>query len=142
MNNFCHALTDSLRKGFEIKVDVFVLKKKKIVRMYLMKPLVSYKFFKEMIKFIKFFWYLRQRFYPGYFFVHPKLNQSLKWGFDYIIIGNNRYKLKKNMATLLDRVFEQMESSLMHKFPCYIVKVSQVKGSFFVLIRKPGRNFK
>ena len=39
MNNFCHALTDSLRKGFEIKVDVFVLKKKKIVRMYLMKPI-------------------------------------------------------------------------------------------------------
>ena len=40
MNNFCHALTDSLRKRFEIEVDVFALKKKKIVRMYLMKPLV------------------------------------------------------------------------------------------------------
>ena len=142
MNNFCHALTDSLRKRFEIEVDVFALKKKKIVRMYLMKPLVLYKFIKEMRKFIKFFRYLRQKFYPGYFFVHPKLNQSLKWRFDYIIIGNNRYKFKKNMDDLLHRVFEQMESSLMRKFPCYIVKVSQVKGSFFVLIRKPGRNFK
>ena len=29
MNNFCHALTDSLRKRFEIEVDVFALKKKK-----------------------------------------------------------------------------------------------------------------
>ena len=33
--------------------------------------------------------------------------------------------------------FEQLESSLACKFPCHIVKVSQVKGSFFVLIKKP-----
>ena len=110
--------------------------------MSLMKPLVSYKFFNEIIQFIKIFWYHRQKFYPGYFFIYPRLNQSLKWRFDYIIIGNNRYKFKKNMDDLLHRVFEQMESSLIRKFPCYIVKVSQVKGSFFVLIRKPGRNFK
>ena len=56
MNNFCHALTDSLRKKFESEVGVFVSKQKKIVNMSLMKPLVSYKFFNEIIQFIKNFW--------------------------------------------------------------------------------------
>ena len=63
--------------------------------MSLMKPLLSYKFFKEIIKYIKNYWYRKQKFYPGYFFVYPKLNQSLKWCLDYIIAGNNRYKLIK-----------------------------------------------
>ena len=99
MNNFCHALTDSLRKKFESEVGVFVSKQKKIVNMSLMKPLVSYKFFNEIIQFIKIFWYHKQKFYPGYFFIYPRLNQSLKWGFSYIIIGNNRYKLKKGFTS-------------------------------------------
>ena len=41
------------------------------------------------------------------------------------------------MDDLLDRFFEQLESSLTSKFPCYIVKISQNKGSLFNLIRKP-----
>ena len=137
MNKFCQFLADSLREEFEIEVDVFVPKKKKILHMSLMKPLVSYKFFKKIINFIKSYWYHRQKFYPVYFFVYPKLNQSLQWCFDYIIVGNNRYKSKKNMDNLLDRFFEQLEISLTQKFPRYAAKVSQVKGSFFTLIKKP-----
>ena len=41
------------------------------------------------------------------------------------------------MDDLLDRFFEQLESSLTSKFPRYIVKISQNKGSLFNLIRKP-----
>ena len=41
------------------------------------------------------------------------------------------------MEDLLDRFYENMEFSLKRKFGRYIVKVSQVKGSFCVLIRKP-----
>ena len=33
---------------------------------------------------------------PRYFFVYPKLNQSLKWHFDYIIIVNNKTRSKKD----------------------------------------------
>lgn len=44
------------------------------------------------------------------------------------------------MDDLLDRFFETMEYSLKGKFPMYIVKVSQVKGSFYVLIRIPRGN--
>ena len=91
MNNFCRVLTDSLRSKFEIEVEVFVSKKKKAVHMSLMKPLLSYEFFNDMIKFIRKFWNCRQKFYPGYLFVYPKLKQSLKWRFDYIIVNNNRY---------------------------------------------------
>ena len=39
------------------------------------------------------------------------------------------------MDDLLDRFFEQLESSLSCRFPCYIVKVSQ--GLFFFLAKKP-----
>ena len=41
------------------------------------------------------------------------------------------------MEDLLDRFYEKLEASFQRKFCCYIVKVSQVKGSLCVLIRKP-----
>ena len=41
------------------------------------------------------------------------------------------------MEDLLDRFYETMEFSMKQKFNRYIVKLSQVKGSFYVLIRKP-----
>ena len=45
MNSFCENLGGSLRQEFEIEVKVFVSKKKKLVHMSLVKPLISYKFF-------------------------------------------------------------------------------------------------
>ena len=45
--------------------------------------------------------------------------------------------LEKKMEDLLDRVYKKLEAPLERKFCRYIVKVSQVKGSFYVLIRKP-----
>ena len=68
MDNFCQVLADSLREEFEIEVDAFVSKKKKFVHMSLMKALVSYKFLNEIIKFIKKYYYRREKFYSGYFF--------------------------------------------------------------------------
>ena len=44
---------------------------------------------------------------------------------------------KRDMDDLLDRFFEELESRLWHKFPQYIIKVSQLNGSFFVLVKKP-----
>lgn len=41
------------------------------------------------------------------------------------------------MEDLLDRFYEKLESTLERKYYRYIVKVSQVKGFFYVLIRKP-----
>ena len=40
------------------------------------------------------------------------------------------------MEDLLDRFYERLEASLKQKFNQYIAKVSQIKGSFYVLIRK------
>ena len=100
MNNFCQVLTDSLKTKFKIEVTVFILKKKKIVHMSLVKPLISYEFFDDIIKLIKKVWNRRQKFYPGYFFVYLKLNQSIKWRFDYIIVNKNRYKLKNKYGRL------------------------------------------
>ena len=44
---------------------------------------------------------------------------------------------KEDMEDLLDRFFEELESRLWYKFPRYVVKVSQLNGSFFVLVIKP-----
>ena len=41
------------------------------------------------------------------------------------------------MENLLDMFFETMEFSMKRKFNMYIVKVSQVKEAFYVLIKKP-----
>ena len=95
MKNFYRFLKKSLRSKFEIEVDVFVSKKTKTVHMSLMKPLFSYEYFREIINFIKKFWNHKQKSYPSYFFVYPKLNQNIKWHFDYIIVNNNKYRLKK-----------------------------------------------
>ena len=63
--------------------------------MSLMKPLISDEFFKDILKFIEKFWCRRQKFYSGYFFIYPKLNQNIKWRFYYSIVNNNRYKIRK-----------------------------------------------
>ena len=41
------------------------------------------------------------------------------------------------MENLLDRFYETMEFSIKKRFNRYTVKVSRVKGSFYVLIMKP-----
>ena len=66
---------------------------------------------------MRIYWGGRQKLYPGYFFVNPILNQSSKWRFDYIIVNHDK-------------------SCLWHKFPRYFVKVSQLNGSFFVLVKR------
>ena len=92
MNNFYRALTDSLRSEFGIQVEVSVSKRKKIVHMSLMKPLISYKFFNDIIKFVRTYWNRRQKLYPGYFFVNPILNQSIQCRFDYIIVNHDNFR--------------------------------------------------
>ena len=44
---------------------------------------------------------------------------------------------KRDMDDLLDRLFEELESRFWHKFPRYVIKVSQLNDSFFVLAEKP-----
>ena len=70
-------------------------KRKKNVHMSMVKPLILYELFKDIINFSKKLWSRRRKLYPGYFFVYPMLNQSIKWRSDYIIINRNRYKLRK-----------------------------------------------
>ena len=111
--------------------------------MFLKKEVSSY-VFGETSFFLLFFW-INNRFckwllakkkknHPGYCFIHPTLNQSQKWRYDYIFIVKN--KPSKKMDDLLDRFLETMEFSMKRKFNRYIIKVSQVNGSFYVLIRK------
>ena len=51
------------------------------------------------------------------------------------------------MDELLDRFFDRLGFSFRLEFSHFVIKVSQVKGSFYVLVRKPrekilGDNFK
>ena len=58
----------------------------------------AYNFLKDIISFIR-HWNCRKFLYPGYLFLYPRLNQSLKWHFDYIIVANNRFIGKKKTWT-------------------------------------------
>ena len=53
MNKFCRHLRLSLSQRFNIDVDVYFSKKKKLVHMSLIKPLSSYRFSEEIIEFVK-----------------------------------------------------------------------------------------
>ena len=44
------------------------------------------------------------------------------------------------MDGLLDRFFEDMEAAVNSRFPYYFVKVSELKRSFFVLIKRSRGN--
>ena len=80
MNNFCRSLTDAIRFEFNINVNVFVSKKKKIVHVSLHKPLIYYPYFKKIRSFIM--KYLEDRKYvcpQPYNLQYPRLNQSIKW---------------------------------------------------------------
>ena len=91
MNNFCRQLRLSLSQRFNIDVDVYVSKKKKLVHMSLVKPLFSYCFFKEIIDFVKCYQQKRKFFFPGYFSIYL----SLKWRYDYVLIVKNKPTAKK-----------------------------------------------
>ena len=41
------------------------------------------------------------------------------------------------MDELLDRLFESLQFSFRRKFSRYIIKVSEVRGSFYVHVKKP-----
>ena len=78
MNSFCRKLGQFLFEKFDIEVDVFVSKKKKLVHMSLIKPLISYEFFKEKVEQIRRYWSERKKLFPGYRLSYPKTNQNLK----------------------------------------------------------------
>ena len=44
--------------------------------------------------FIERYWKKRKIFYPGYYFIYPQLNQSIKWRFDYVFKVKNKPKNK------------------------------------------------
>ena len=82
MNSFCRSLQQSFCWEF---------KKKKIVHLLLTKPLLSYYFFDEIIKFIRTHWNKRKYLFPGHVLIQPRLNQAIKFKFDHILIVKRRY---------------------------------------------------
>ena len=73
MNSFCRCLRSSLNQKFKVEVDVYISKKKKLVRVSFLKPLISYSFFEELIDFAESYLKKRKYFYSGYYFIFPKL---------------------------------------------------------------------
>ena len=100
MNSFCRHLGQSLSKKFKIEVDVFVSKKKKIRTLDIVHILSNLcyptNYLKKSSNILDVTGMREKNIFPGYFFIYLKLNQSLKWCFDYIIIINNKTRSKKN----------------------------------------------
>ena len=93
MNSFCVCLSEALQSKFDIDENVFVLKKtKKIIHLLLQKPLIQYLFYKRIITFIRKYWEEKKYICEPYILRYPKLNQSIKWRFDYIISFKSREK--------------------------------------------------
>ena len=64
--------------------------KKEVSASTLMKPLISYENVKAINNFIQTYWNQRKYFFSDYFYIRPKLNQSLKWRYDYIFLVKNK----------------------------------------------------
>ena len=85
MNNFCRCLGESLHCEFNIDACIFVSKKKKLVHFSFPNSLISYHF-DELVRFVRMYWNKRKYFYPGYFLMEPRLNQCVKFKFEYSLI--------------------------------------------------------
>ena len=89
MNSFCVNLDEFLQR--EIKIEAYVSKKKNLVHLSLNRPLLSYNFFDEIIRHIRYHWNRRKYFYPGYFLLlQLSLNQSVKFKLDYILLAKGK----------------------------------------------------
>ena len=86
MNTFCVSLTEALAERFNIDAVIFVSKKKKHVHLSLKKPLIEFHNFEKIIRFIKNFCEKRRMFLKPYVLNFPKLNQSIKWRYDDILV--------------------------------------------------------
>ena len=87
MNSLCVNVEEFLQREFKIEARVYVSKSKKLVHLSPNRPLLSYNFFDEIIKHIRYYWNRRKYFYPGYFLLlQPRSNQSVKFKFDYILL--------------------------------------------------------
>ena len=77
---------------------------------------------------------------------YPRLNQSIKWWFDYIIAAKKIEKTETKiiiiiMDALLDRFYEDINFSVKNKFRDHIINVTELSSSFFVLIKNLGEIF-
>ena len=68
----------------------------------------------------------------------PKLNQSIKWRHDHILAIRKSIVLD-TIDAMLDRFFEEVERNVKENFKQYHVKVSEMHGSFFVLVKRRRR---
>ena len=78
--------------------------------------------FEQIIRLIKNFFENRRIFLKPYVLNFPKLNQSIKWRYDYILAIKKRV-----MDDLLDRFYEDLDYKVKRRFKGYYVKVSLLK---------------
>ena len=81
MNDFCRNLRHSLTDKFEVDVDVYVSKKKKLVHISFVKPLISYVFFGDIVKFKRSYWQKRNNFFFGIYFYLSETESEFKIAF-------------------------------------------------------------
>ena len=65
MNVFCHCLSNSIFKKFNLEADVFISKKKNLAHIAFVKLLMSFFFFffHELIEFVEHYWRERKDFF-------------------------------------------------------------------------------
>ena len=84
-----------LKQKFNVEADVYVSKKKKLVHVSFLNPLISYSFFDELVELIEKYRNKRKIFYPRYYFIFPRLNDCLKWRYGYVFLAKDKQKNKK-----------------------------------------------
>ena len=135
MNGFCTNLTERLINRFKIDATVFVSKKKKHIHLSLKKPLFEHRNYKQIIRFIRKYSEDRIMFCEPYVLNFPKLSQSIKWRHEYIL-AIKKSTAFDTMDAMLDRFFEEVERNFKENFKQYRVEVSEMSGSFFVLVKR------
>lgn len=135
MNNFCNCLESSLNKKFKVQAEVYVSKKKELVHISLLSPLISYSFF--LMKWSRL---LKSTGTRGTFFIQritiffQDIMTALSG--DTTTFFQQRTSEKVKNVGPFRQAFRNFRTTNASKFSQNLVKVLEINGSFYVLIRK------
>ena len=110
-------------------------KKKKLVHIALKIPISDYGSIGKLINFISDEWEKIKAFFENYNMIYPRLINSLKRKFDYVLFQRKGKMENETLENLCNKIVDVVHETFTRKF--YFVKILQSKkGHIYLIVRK------
>ena len=90
MRVFCGHIKKAVFSRFNLEIDVFVSRRKRLVHFAFPQPLMGYSFYRDLIYFVKREWKLGEMLSEDYKIFFPRLISSVRWIYDYVFFQEKK----------------------------------------------------